>query len=38
MSIEDIERMKILEEKRDNCTITEKEEKELIYLVWKFTN
>ena len=27
-----------LEEKRDNCTITEIEEKELTYLIWKYTN
>lgn len=38
MSKEDLERMKALEEKRDNCTITEIEEKELTYLIWKYTN
>ena len=38
MSKEDLERMKALEEKRDNCTITEIEEKELAYLIWKYTN
>jgi hypothetical protein len=30
--------IEILEKKRDNCTITEKEEKKLTYLIWKFTN
>ena len=34
---ESFERMKALEEKRDNCTITEIEEKELTYLIWKYT-
>lgn len=38
MSKEDFERMKELEEKRDNCTIAENEEKELTYLIWKYTN
>ena len=38
MGKEDFERMKALEEKRDNCTITENEEKELTYLIWKYTN
>ncbi len=30
--------IKILEEKRDNCTITEEESKRLTYLIWKYTN
>ena len=38
MDTEDFERMEALEEKRDNCTITESEEKELTYLIWKYTN
>lgn len=38
LSKEDILRMKLLEEKRDNSSITENEEKELTYLIWKYTN
>lgn len=38
MSKEDFERMEVLEEKRDECAITEIEEKELTYLIWKYTN
>ena len=30
--------IEILEEKRDNCIITEAEEKRLHYLIWKFTS
>lgn len=30
--------IEILEEKRDNCTISEEEDKRLTYLIWKYTN
>lgn len=30
--------IEILEEKRDNCTINDDEEKRLTYLIWKYTN
>ncbi|ACL77461.1 hypothetical protein [Ruminiclostridium cellulolyticum] len=34
--LEEKAKISALEEKRDNCTITEEEEKRLHYLTWKF--
>lgn len=38
MNEKDIERMNLLEDKRDACIATEQEEKELTYLIWRYCN
>lgn len=38
-SVQDLKKeIEILEEKEDNCIISDKEKKRLTYLIWKYTN